>query len=425
MRRGLFYILGLNRKTFSKGFFLILLIFTLSFITVTPAFFIAKYMMVLWAIFFLFSIRFFQKSNIKLRKIGLLALTFLFICVSYKIIGLSSAVLGYCITNPFVYFAPLMAMVIIESCDNDSQIRFLFHFISLTIALNVLDSIRLTYMLGIENIAYQQLAEVVAEREGIGGLNLGGSSFVNMIVFYTCVMFFSFLKTSNKTEKILFLLYSGVGTYFILMCSLKASAVVLLLVSLFIQYSAHKGNLRIGRMVVLFVLLIGLFVVLRDAIVNSLISIIGSERISQRLMAFVSYGSDETGTLAGRESLWIVSLQSWLRNPLTFVFGIGEHAWNDFSTTAASGVGNHSDLFDVLARYGLVGGMVLYSSIKIYYDYLREKYGSLYKLEIFAFLILVILMGLTKKFIAGEPAIIIFILFPLCLKNFVQEKSNS
>ena len=422
MRKDLFYIMGLNKGTFSKGFFLILIILMLAALTVTPLFFIAKYMMVLWAFFFFISVLQFRTTK-QLRELGLLAITFLFICVLYKIIGVSSAVFGYCITNPFVYFAPIMALIIIEQCDNEGQIRFLFHFISLFVALNILDSIRLTYMLGLDNIAYQQLAGLLSEKEGIGGLNLGGSLFVNMIVFYTNVVFFAFLKTKYRIERILFLTYFGIGAYFIIMCSLKGSAVVLLVVSILLQYVAHRGGVHFGRTVVIFVIIVGLFLVFRDFLIDSLISIIGSDRIASRLEVFASRSRvSDSDTFVARENLWMVSLQSWLQNPFTFLFGIGEHDAYAFSTTAESGVGNHSDLLDVLARYGLVGGVILYSTIKVYYQYLHEKYGSFFRFEIISFFILIVLMGLTKKFIAGEPAIIIFILFPLCLKEYCPRK---
>lgn len=425
MRYGLFRTLGLNKKNFSGNFILIIAILVLSILTVTPIYYTAKYMMIYWAIFFIFALGYVKKTNVKIRHILLLAVIFVLICVLYKLLGVSSAVLGYCITNPFVYFAPVMALAIIDRCGNESQIRFLLHFISLAVAINVLDSIRLTYTLGIENMAYQQFAGILAE-EGISGLNLGGSLFVNMVVFYANVMFFAFLKTKNGTEKILFLLYFIISAYFIIMCSLKGSAVVLLLVSIALQFISNRGGLHFNRIVVFTVIAFLFFSVFRDNIIYFLISIIGSNRIADRLIVFTTTASvADSGTFMARERLWLVSVHSWLQNIVTFFFGIGDHNWNEFSTTDASGIGNHADLFDVLGRYGLVGGVVLYSSIKIYYDYLKEKFGSLFKFEIISFLILIILMGTTKKFVAGEPAIVIFILFPLCLKYFYRDNKKT
>lgn len=423
MRIGLFNTIGLNKRTFSGHFFPVVVILVLSVLTVTPLYYTAKYMMIYWAIFFIFALGYVKKTNVKIRHILLLAVIFVLICVSYKLLGVSSAVLGYCITNPFVYFAPVMALAIIDRCGNESQIRFLLHFISLAVAINVLDSIRLTYTLGLEYLAYQQFAGVLAE-EGISGLNLGGSFFVNMVVFYANVMFFAFLKTKNRIEKILFLSYFIISAYFILMCSLKGSAVVLLILSIVLQFISDRGGLHFNRIVVLTIVAFLVFYVFRDDIINFLISIIGSDRIADRLIVFTSEKSIETsGTLMARERLWMVSVHSWLQNIATFFFGIGDHNWNEFSTMA-SGIGNHADLFDVLGRYGLVGGVILYSSIKIYYDYLKKKFGSLFKFEIISFLILIILMGTTKKFVAGEPAIVIFLLFPLCLNYFYSNKIN-
>lgn len=109
-------------------------------------------------------------------------------------------------------------------------------------------------------------------------------------------------------------------------------------------------------------------------------------------------------------------------NVSIFLFGIGDHNHYDFNSTTDSGIGNQSDLLDVLGRYGLIGGLILYSSIKIYYDYLMRNYDSSYIWEIKAFFILLISTGLTKQFMAETPAIVIFVLFPLCLKYFSNKQ---
>lgn len=419
MRKGFFNTLGLNKETFSGNFLFFFAILVMAVGTVTPLYYVEKNMMILWAVFLVFAVGYLKNANYKIKQIGLLGLAFVIVCVIYKLIGVSSAILGYCIANPFVYFAPVIALAIIDKCNNESKIRFLLHIISLVIAINILDSIRLTYLFGLENVAFQQLAGILSDEEGISGLNLGSTFFVNMIVFYSNVVFFAFLKTNNKIEKVLFLIYFIISVYFIVMCSLKASAVLLLLVSIVLQYIAHRGGKRFGRVVTIACVFFVLLYVFRDTIIDYLISVISSDRIATRLEVFTSTGSvTESGTLMARENLWKVSVQSWLSSVGSFFFGIGDHSWNDFLTTEASGIGNHSDLIDVLGRYGLLGGAILYSSIKVYYDFLKDKYGSLFKYEILSFLCLIILMGTTKKFVAGEPAIVIFILFPLCLKCF-------
>lgn len=414
MKRGLFYTLGLSKGTFSKNFFLVLAVLVLAVMTVTPIWYVKKYLMALWILLFVITLGYISNSNIKLKRLGVLGIAFIAICTIYKLIGVSSASLPYCLT-PLVYFGPVVALIIIEKCDNENQVRFLFHFISLAIAINILDSIRITQSYGYD-LVYQQLSEML-EEQGVTNLNLGGSLFVTMVVFYVDVVFLAFLKSRRVIEKVLFLLYFGIGFYFIFFISLKASAIMLMLLSILLLYIASRSGKNIGRIFFLSAFFGIVLVLFRDAIINFLISAIDSERITSRLIVFTSTENvSESGTLMSREGLWLVSLKTWFGGLGNFIFGIGDHNFVDFVDTASTGVGNHSDLLDVFARYGLMGGTILYATIKIYYDYLKKRYGDAFRWEIAAFFILIILMGLTKKFVAGEPAIIIFVLFPLCLR---------
>lgn len=204
---------------------------------------------------------------------------------------------------------------------------------------------------------------------------------------------------------------------------MKGSAIILLLASLILQFIANRSRGNFGKIIIVSIIFVGIIFAFRDVIINVLIDLIDNERITERLMVFSSSESmSDSHTLMAREDLWRVSLKSWLRDPGSFLFGIGDHNWEAFSSTAASGVGNHSDIVDVLARYGIIGGVILFSSIIIYYKYLMKKYGTIYRWEIFSFFVILILMGFTKKFVAGEPAIVLFLLLPLGLRVFSYEK---
>lgn len=427
MKKTLVNSLGLSGKSFSSNFVPVLLILILSVITITPKLYFGSgaYVMMSWMFFSLFVIFNYNRINIKLRDLFILGIIFVLICAVYKIIGVSSASIEYCTARPFLYFAPVMALMIIDRCDNDQQIRFLFHFLALAIAVNIADNIRLSNEFGLENIAFQNLSGILRE-EGYEGLNLGGSMFVNMTVFYTCVMFFAFLNSNKGKGRFLFLTYFVISATFVVFFSFKASAVLLVLLSLMLMYISYRSKEN-AKAILIFTAVVGSFIFLfRDSIIGFLIDIIGSDRVSQRLISFTTGADVEDSTLTGRANLWNVSIQSWLSSISSFFFGIGDHNWNDYVSTADSGIGAHSDLLDVLGRYGLLGALILYSSIKIFYSYLQKQFGSTYKWEILSFFVLYILMGLTKKFIAPEPPIVIFILFPLSLKymSIIKKRKN-
>ena len=413
MRKGILYTLGLTKETFTSNKASIVAIFLLSLITVTPLLNNGKYLVILWTIFIFLTIRYFQKADITLCKILILGTTYAFICILYWYMGISSAQLAYCMTRPFLYFAPVSALIIISNNNDNNQIRFLFQCISLAIAINIADSIWITHVYGIEDLVYQNLKE----QEGLEGLNLGGSLFVNMIVFYANIMLLAFLHTKTKIEKKLYFLYFILSAYFIVICSLKASAIIFLFFSTFLQYIAYKGGNNFGSIIVLLIIFLGLLMFFRDVIISFLINIINSDRISSRLEVF-AYGASvmDNESFSGRESLFLTSLNTWLNNPLSFFFGIGDHNWAEFASNADSGIGNHSDLIDIFARYGLIGGTIFYATLALFYKYVQERYGSIFKWEIISFFTIIIIMGFSKHIIDSQPAIIIFLLFPLCLR---------
>lgn len=423
MKNGLLNSLGLSRETFSSNFTPILTILIISVISITPIFFNIIYVMVLWILFLFIAFNSKSKSNRKFGALLSLVCVFIFICAIYAIIGVSSASLAYCIHNPLLYFAPVLALLVIDRCNNEQQIRFLFHAIALAIAINIADNIWLTAKFGMQGIVYQKLAGTL-EEEGFTELNLGGAGFVNMIVFYVCTMFMAFLKSNEWKEKLLFLIYVGISVYFITFCSLKASALLIMLLSMVLMYVSVKGKNNIGMSIIWIVLGGGLIFLFSDNIIYFLIDIIDSKRITDRLIVFTAEADlEDSGSLMTRSELWLVSINSWLSSVISFFFGIGDHKWSDFTTTADSGIGNHSDLLDVLGRYGIIGALVLYSSIKIYYNYLQDRFNRFFKFEVISFIILLLAIGLTKRLMTAQQGIVIFILFPLTLRYFHSQKT--
>ena len=424
MIKKLCHTLGISNETFSSNFARIFVLLVSAIVAVTPKFYEDKYLMVLWTIFFLFTYKYYLLANRQLKQISILGAIFVLLCIVYWLLGISDAGFSYCMAAPFVYFAPIIGLIFIDQCYNHNQLRFIFHFISLVVAVNVADSIWLVHSFGIENLVYQNIADFLGD-EGFDGLNLGGAMYVNMIVFYANVMFLTFLNTTDRIERFLFFLYFSICTYFIVICSLKASAILLLLASILLQYIAHKGKRNFGIIILLSSLFLGILFVFRDSLINLFINIIDSERITSRLEVLATGATVTDNTsFAGREDLWQTSLHSWLKNPITFLFGIGDHDWRLFLYTADSGIGNHSDFFDVFGRYGLLGGIVFYFSLIKYYNFLQNKFGMVFKWEIIAFFIIIILMGITKRFVSGEPAIVIFLLFPLCLEHISTIQST-
>ena len=163
MIRTIFNTIGLTRGTFSSGFIPIFAILVISILTITPKFNNIFFLMVFWGGFFLLDLFNLNRFNKKLIRLLFLGISFVIICLSYTIFGLSSAKMGYSVLVPLMYFAPVLALLIIDKCHNEQQIRFLFHFIALAVEINIADNVRISYDFGMDNVVFQRLGGMVEE----------------------------------------------------------------------------------------------------------------------------------------------------------------------------------------------------------------------------------------------------------------------
>lgn len=110
----------------------------------------------------------------------------------------------------------------------------------------------------------------------------------------------------------------------------------------------------------------------------------------------------ETGHYNKRVGLIEMSWNTFLKNP---VFGVGYQFGNVFSGSRASGIGNHSEIMDLLARYGIVGAAPVFS---LYYlAFKRIKGSHVGVLAAFA------LMMFCNPFMSFHSHLILFVLIPV------------
>ena len=351
-------------------------------------------------------------GDILLNKVRNFWCVFLIICVAYIFVGISegtaSSVLPY-----FLFIIPLFIYVLITSDCDDTQLHSLFHFFCFIIAFNIADSVRIC-LVNPEYISYQGLSEEL-EMYGIAGLNLGGASFLNMSVFFLNVMLISFFNTKEKAERIIFGIYAGITFFFDVFLSMKGSVILITFFSLVLNYCDHKSEqfIKASSWVVLLFLVVYF---LRDFLVYSLVNIIGSDRVAVRLLAFTSdnEGLGEVNTFTSRANLWLVSIQTWLRNIGTFFFGIGNRYYVAGQSAALTGIGQHSDFLDSLAKYGLIGTSILIIVFVNMYKYM-VVIAKEYKNFIITFFIVILYFAFFKKIFFPEVGFIFFCLLPLCL----------
>lgn len=400
----------------SKNVLLVFLIILISLCHLTPLVY-ENYKPVTIALWLLAIVYFVgagkSRASSELKKMCVWGAIYITIGLIYSVFGISDdKIIRNMLFSLFVF--PMFLLTLMDCKLVIYNAKLLFHVIALITAVNIIDNIRLSYI-------YPYIAlmseEALAE-QGLSGLNAGGSPFIAMSVFYLAIIMIAFFNSTVKGERIVFLIYASIATWFVVFCSYKASSIIfaILTVSAMIIFDKVKN---VKKAFVVLVITGLLFVLLKDLIIYAIVNVIDDSRVGGRLLVFADddLGKAHDNSLNSRMDLWQVSLNTWIASPVNFLFGIGDHYRSATASTAGSGIGNHSDFFDVLARYGLIGGLVLFNIFKVYFNYIKRMVSGRLYLKVLIFFALIIVFGFTKKIILPSISIMIFILFPLCLYN--------
>ena len=337
----------------------------------------------------------------------------------YKLIGYSSAEWGNYM-HQLSFFIPMLLMFLIPDLLSNRQKTLLWWLVLAIMVFNIADNIYLS-------ILYPSLNSVsrfYQDEEFLASINAGGSPFYTFSLLFFNVCFFVFLN-SKKKIKYAALVAAVISAIYILGFCLKASVVVYFLLSLFLQYFAYRtSNTFLFFVVIGFTAILGIAVitVFQDSIVDFIISVSPDERLTARLVTLIDAENVEAdiSTATNRTSLYLLSVETWLSDISNFLFGIGDH--RAAFGAKATGIGQHSDLLDSLARYGLLGLMLLVTIFKNFIKYLLTLFGKQYKLQLVTIFVILIMCGLTKGIFLPGIGCVMFLLLPLSKDIIIKSK---
>lgn len=362
------------------------------------------YLLVLWLGFYAY---YFVKirTPYKCNSVLILMAIYFSILFMYTIIGISDARLGN-YPGQIMFFSPILLYISLTSKCNIRQIKYIFIAILTIAAINIIDSIRLSILYPAST--YQLIVGELEDVIDISNLNIGGTSFITMTLFYMNVTLYSYFRENSKHIKLLYLLYTIIAFYFIVFCSFKAAALIYAILSIVVQYIATKSKSPMRMFSIAGVIALFLLIFI-EPIVELIVAVVGSERIAERLLGII--GNDTSGASQGRGELFMISINSWLSSIITFFFGIGDH--RSSIDAYKTGISQHADLLDNLARYGIMGFLVLYGLFKRFYLYVLENTTPKERFGVLSFLIVLVLCGCTKKLFYFNTGLMIFFLFPI------------
>lgn len=399
-----------------------ILLLVICAITSTPILGNTTWLIVLW-FFVYYQIFKYSYNPSYFRNSHLIIYIFLYITLiyGYRFFYISDAPWGNYM-NELFFFSLIILALNIEGWKKNKYAIIIWWLIVIILAANIADNIRLS-------ILYPQIntSRIYLDEAFLNSINAGGSRFYTFSFLASIVSFFLFQNCEKKWTKYIMLGVTILGGIYIIGFCYKASVIVFFVLSLFLlNYAkiAVKTHIFIFTLITSVVLAFFIISVYQDEIINFIIAYSPNERITVRLITMIDSNNIEAneGTITGRTNLYMLSVQTWLSDMQSFLFGIGDHRAT--FNARATGISQHSELLDSLARYGLLGAFILINIFKYAYQLVLEFFPPKYRLQLFTIFVIVIACGFTKVLFFPSAGFVIFIILPLS-SMFLSNQNKS
>lgn len=411
-----------NSSNFRIGLSYGILLLVICAITSTPILGKPTSIIIIWFLMSYHIMKYSYNPNY-FRNSNLIIYIFLYITLiyGYRFIYISDAPWGNYM-NEIFFFSLIILALNIEEWKNNKYAKIIWWLMVIILAANIADNIRLSILYPSINTARIYLDETFLK-----SINAGGSRFYTFSFLVSIVFFFTYLNCYKKWTKNIMLCLTILGGIYIVGFCYKASVVVFFLLSLFLLYYAKiavKTHIFIFTLITSVVLVFFIISVYQDEIIKFIIAYSPNERITIRFITMIDSNNIEANeaTITGRTNLYMLSVQTWLTDTQTFLLGIGDHRAT--FGVRATGIGQHSELLDSLARYGLLGAFLLINIFKNAYQFVLTFFPPKYRLQLFTIFVIVIACGFTKALFYPSASFAIFILLPLS-SMFLSNQNES
>lgn len=398
----------------NNGFFLYIIIILVAAIYCTPILGSSRNI-VLASLIAGFYIITHYKSLLHDKIIIYSVLFYIAVIFGYRFAGFSDAEWGNYM-HQLSFFLPLFLFMSFPKTIN----KTIFVALIIIVSANIVDNIRLS-------IIYPQLntARVFMEEELLTSINAGGSKFYTSCLLFFDVCFFIFLNSKQRFIKYTMLISAIISAIYICGFCFKASVVVYFILSLVLIFYAKraKNKFKFFSILIFSSLLLFLSVELfSNEIIDLIISISPNERLTTRLVTLIDPEDAESNvyTVTGRTNLYFLSVKTWLTDLGTFIFGIGEH--RTMYGASETGIGQHSEFLDTLARYGLLGFVTVLVIFKNVFKKILNRFDKEFHLQIYCIITIFIMCGLTKIVFFPSIGFMLFLLLPLSAQ-YVNESN--
>lgn len=393
--------------------------YTVSFTRILPILFPLG-LVALWIVFALF-----QEGiqKILFSKGARWWLAYMLQCYVMSIIGISSSNINYQIVNTPLFFIPVIGSFVVRNF-NYKELRLLVVGALIIYLGNIVQNIF------VWNTFPEWFGDKVVNSEEndefMKMLNIAPTAMVSTSIFILgtfCIEFFCGKKNLLKGMCLSIIILIG---FYVFVVSSRATASIFIVIMLLGFILAKKEPLhhkfRYYIINISMICMIGLIFAI--PILQIVSQCVDNERLSTRfndvLSLFQSSGNISKmneGSFSERLELHIISIKSWLSGPISFLFGIGDHTVKIGGNLMKSGIGGHSEVWDLLGKYGLVGGFIFYKIFKEYYSEFFDRFKKKVIVKYFNIMIAIYLLyGFFNHIIHPITILYMFLIFPVIVK---------
>ena len=300
------------------------------------------------------------------RNTLILTVLYLAVFLLYYLLGISVSSSAQNVTR-ILFFVPFLCIIPVFNRLNKSQLIFLLTVALITMAHTMIWNYYLKSQWGYR-YSYQ-----LSNTSGVRGMI--NTQYTSAIMLLSGGLFCSFLHARNAVKK-----YSSLAG--VILCILfnvlvtQRAIAFLLSILMFILLALANSARRSPRRIIIsiFSIIIVIVVMLEyDTILLWLANITGSSRLQNRIDSVIqlfqagSIEDMESSSFRTRLRLAGVSVNTFFSSISNFFLGVGHR------TDSNTIVGNHSQLVDEFARFGIFGGLL---SFAVVFRMLRDVRGK-------------------------------------------------
>jgi hypothetical protein len=357
-------------------------------------------------------------------KIIIWILVFFIVQLLYSIVGISRE-LVYFLARCHVYVIPV-ALVYIVNYYNSKEIKLLWSFSLLLLFVNLISNIEIGLTQGV--FAFRVTEDTV-------NTNAGNTVFVVECMLLIPTLWILVSNNKRKAIRLFSLVFIPALFYYILFLNTRATSIIVLslIIGGFVLVETDKNNkMKKGKLFFGMLLIVAVILILFNPIIELVSSFLGD---NMRMMSRIEdlstvvnqgdVGQLDEGSLYTRSMLWGASISTFFSSVPHFLFGVGESVIEtDFYSLLQHGVSNHSEFFDLAARYGVMGIVMYYFIIKYSYSFINSLTVD-EKIKKFLFIIFlgVMLFGFVNNLSKSlNIFIVIYLITPLTIVLINQNK---